>query len=472
MFLDEVKVNVKPIFINYVPGAIGPIKDGILPKEIAKKSIDEKKNIFKQLKGVNLLESYLIESEEGILKVGGELTKDVDFVLTQRVGPAYYEGWRHTTPTEVRIGEYNVPLLSLATNVWDFFGLEVVSALTASGKKAYYGPSIEKMNKYLRIQQIKKALSKSKLLIFENFESTPDRIQLMTKFYDPVLIKEKTGIEIGYYPTEQLREAIKEISDEEGEKVANVWFNGATSVRTLYRENELDKKYRIDLGKLDLVIRKAIKTQKATAIAGCISDVTPGHAPACLTLTWLKDEGIPAACQADITAALPMIMLMFIAEAPADMGNILINTGAEHMMDWEVPNPDGNTICISHSVVPRKMKGFDSKPDEYEICGTHCSTCFGANHVTHIETGGMATIARMGPKCEKLLLTKGKVTKSIFTPAQGNRQVTYIDLGKNISGFLEKYAPNLGEHLTWVFGDHVEEMSLLCKELGIEPVIF
>lgn len=473
MFLNEVKVNVKPIFINYIPDQV-PAGPSVLPEEIAKKSIDEKMNIFKRLKGVNLLESYVVESEEDILKVGGELAKDVDFVLTQQVGPVYHSGWRTSFPTEIRIGEYNVPLLKLATNVWDFEYLEVVMALRASGEKAYYGPSIEKMNKYLRIQQIKKALSKSKLLIFE---STPDRIQLMTKFYDSVLIKERTGIEIAYYPPEKLREAIKEISDEEGEKVANDWFNGATSVRTLYRENELDKKYRINLGKLDIAIREAIKTQKATAVAGCGgpgSALSPDRAPPCLTFTWLKDEGIPAVCQADISNALPMIMLMFVAEAPADMGNIYINTGAEHMMDLEVPNPDANTVILGHSVTPRKMKGFDSTPNEYEIIGTHCDTCFGANHVTHteIEPGQMATLARMGPKCEKLLLIKGKVTKSGFTPQQGNRQVTYFDLGKSISDFLEENISYLGEHLTWVFGDHVEEMSSLCKELGIEPVIF
>ncbi len=470
MFLNEVKLNVKPIFVNYFP------RRPRLPEEIIKKSIDEKMSIFKQLKGVNLLESYVIESEEDILEVREELTKDVDFVLTQQVGPVYYDkatveaqdGWRTSLPTEIRIGEYNVPLLKLALNVWDFEYLEVVAALRASGIKAYYGPSLDKMNKYLRIQQIKKALSKSKLLIFAG---TPNRIQLMTKFCDPVLVQEKTGIEIEYYPTQHLRETIKDISDEEGEKVADEWFSGATSVRTLYRKDELDKKYRINLGKLDIAIKNTIRTRKATAIAGCINDALPDHAPACISLTWLKDEGIPAVCQADISNAIPMIMLMFVAEAPADMGNLNINTGAEHMMDLEVPNPDANTIVLAHSVTPRKMKGFDSTPDEYEIIGTHCSTCFGANHVTHIKTGGIATLARMGPKCEKLLLLKGKVTKSGFTPQQGNRQVTYFDLGKNASNFLEEYVSYLGEHLTWVFGDHVEEMSLLCKELGIEPVI-
>ena len=136
MFLNEVKLNVKPIFVNYFP------RRPRLPEEIIKKSIDEKMSIFKQLKGVNLLESYVIESEEDILKVREELTKDVDFVLTQQVGPEYLHGWRVTSLTEIRIGEYNVPLLKLATNVWDFDFLETVAALRASGIKAYYGPSL------------------------------------------------------------------------------------------------------------------------------------------------------------------------------------------------------------------------------------------------------------------------------------------------------------------------------------------
>jgi len=475
MFLEDVKLNVKPVFINYSPVLTGQARS-VLPEEIVKKSIDEKMNIFSKLKGVNILESYLVESEEDILKLGGELTQDVDFIITQMVGSVYHDGWRHSIPTEVRVGSnYNVPLLKLATNVWDFLGLEVVAALRSLGKKAYYAPSIEQMNKYLRIQRIKKALSKSKLLIFGRVNNRICRIteSVMTNIYDPVLIKEKTGIEVEYYPIEQLREDLKEISDAEAEKVADNWFKGATSVKTLFRKNELDKKYQINLGKLDIAIRKAIETRKATAVAGCEAGMAlwPDEAPPCLTFTWLKDEGIPAACEADINAALPMIMLMFVAEAPADMGNILINTGAEHMMDFEVPNPDDNTIAITHSVVPRKMKGFDTKPCEYEIIGTHCSTCYGANHVSNIDIGEMVTMSRMSPNADKMLLVKGRITNSVMTPAQGNRQVVYIDIGKSAANFLEEYASDFGNHLTYVFGDHIEETSLLCKELGIEPVI-
>lgn len=475
MFLNEVSLNVKPVFVNFSPFTTGTAPK-VLPKEIVEKSVNEKMNIFSKLKGINLLEPYLVESEEDIINLGGELTKEVDFIIIQTVGSIYYDGWRLSVPTEARIGDYDVPLLKLATNVWDFESLEVVAALRSRGKKAYYGPSIEKMNKYLRIQQIKKALTKSKLLIFGGVHNRICRISesIMTNIYDPVLIKEKTGIEVEYYPIELLKEDIKEISDVEAKKVADNWLNGAISVRPLFRKDEVDEKWIINLAKLDIAIRRAIETQKATAVAGCEASMAllPNEATPCMTFTWLKDEGIPAVCEADINAGIPMIMLMYIAEAPADMGNILINTGAEHMMDFEVPNPDENTIAITHSVVPRKMKGFDTKPCEYEIIGTHCSTCYGANHVSKIDIGEMATISRMSPNADKILLAKGRVTNSVFTPAEGNRQVVYIDLGKSASNFLEEYASNFGNHLTYVFGDHIEETSKLCKELGIEPVIF
>ena len=489
MFLDEVKLNVQPIYINFEVGNFPGdyIKTQTVPKEIYEKTIAEKTAVFNQLKGINLLKPIVVESEKEVMALSGKMSRDIDFILTTVAGPrgigGKYGGHRHIMSTELLISDtLKLPLIMLATDIWDCFCMETSGAIRERGGKAYFAPTIEQMNKFLKIQQVKKAMAKSKILNFNNVNryTTPlDRNTHVTSPYDPRMIKEMTGIDVEYYPISTLAEDVKGISDAQGKKAADAYFKGATSVKTLYTPDEHDEKYRVNFGKLDTAIRNAIKNKGATAMAGCCDLATaPIYAPACLTLTWLKDEGIPSFCEADLGTGIPMIMLHFLANEPADMGNVCINAvGVKNMMEFEVPNPDKNTLTVNHCVTPRKLKGYDKPADTYEIIGGFLPAYYGnigaggITHVAHIQTGVTVTLARISANANKMLLAKGTLKKSGFTPATGNRQISYIDIGMDTNVFWEKFQSNFGNHLCFVYGDHVEEMAGLCKELGIEPMI-
>ena len=481
MFLNEVSLNVKPVFVNYSPICTADALT-VLPKEDAKKSAEELMKVFNTLKGVNLLDPIMIESREDIENLGKKLRNDVDFILPHMVGPLYDEkegrmGWRHSMATELELGDYNIPILKIAITVWDFAGLEVIAALRARGKKGYYSPTVEQMNKFLKVQRVKKALSKSRLLVFGRVHSrcVPLQESTISNIIDPLLIKDKTGIDVIYWPVEMVREDLKKVSEKEAEKIADKWIKEAEEVKPLFRKDEVDYKYIVNLAKLDIVIRNTMKMNSATAVANCeVAGALDPDAPPCITFTFLKEEGFPAVCEGDMNVAIPMIMLHYVANAPADMGNVLVNI-EENMGDFKVPNPENDhTIIITHSVTPRNTGGYGSPCSGYKILGTHCSTCYGANTYVELPANQIVTLSRMNPNADRLLLIKGKILKSMVTHAEGNREVVYIEMdkGKKANDYMEKVAPDFGNHLTYVFGDHIEEMSKLCNELGIEPVVF
>ena len=476
MWWNEVKLEIQPVFVNFsmvVTSSSGlePVK---LPKAEADSFVSKTMETLSSLEGVNLLDPYVMTSEEDYKLLEAKLTRKVDFLLPEIAGPVYYKSWRHTLPLELRLGDFDVPILKVGLCVWDFLGIDLVAALRSRGKEAYFAPTPERLNKILRIKRIKKALSQTKVLVYGAVRTPyiPIGESIASNIYDPALIKEKLGVEIEYYPVERLREVVKEISQKEAEKVADKWSKEAEEVKTLFRDDELDRKYLVNVGKLDLAIRKTIKMAGANAVAGCEAGmaVTPDAVP-CMTFIWLKDEGVPAVCEADMNVAFPMLMLTYLSNKPADMGNILVPTGAEHMEDFEVPNPDENTIIITHSIVPRKMEGFDTAPCKYKIIGTHCSTCYGPNTYVELKSDQVVTISRMDPKINRLMLAKGTIKRSVLTPAEGNRECVYIDLGRKVVDFLEA-AADFGNHFVYVYGDYIEEMSELSRELGIEPVIF
>ncbi len=476
MWWNDVKLNVQPIFVNYSPCVTGEALNSLSKAEVDASMKEKMEKIQSSLKYVNILEPLLVESEEDIQSIKGKLTKDVDFLLPTIAGHLYKDGWRHSLPTELRLGDFDIPVLKLAMSVWDFLGLELVAALRDRGKKAYYAATPEIMNNTLKTQQVKKAMSLSKCLIFGNVQNRLVTIQegIAGNIYDPILVKEKLGIEIEYWTTDQLAKCIeKHVSLKDAEKIADDWLNGAVSVRHVFRKDEVDRKYIVNLARLHLGMKKALELTKSTALAGCGASafaISP-EAPPCLPFTWLKDEGIPAGCEADMNATLAMIMMQYTADAPVDMGNILQPIGASRMADFDVPDPlNDTTLQITHSVTPRKFKGYCSKAVSYELIGTHCSTCYGTNHYVELEEGCPATVARFSPRAKKLMLCKGIITGSEITPAEGNREVAYIDIGRNAAEFMSELA-NYGNHLAYVYGDHINKLCELCNELGVEPDI-
>jgi len=477
----NIRLNILPIFIDYMlDGGVPelppelPAPRGYSAEEVEEfiKNTMEMLNLSLDRSTANLLDAYLIRSDEDFYNIREQLTDEVDYLLPIQVGHEYRAGWRDVAPVTVRLGEFGKPIICVSLSVWGFdTALQPVSTLRAAGREAYFAVDVDDLNRLLRILRVKKALSKTKIVAFGPIPQVNigTNTVLSNTIYDPAVLKKKFGLELEYWPHQRMHSVVESIPVSKAEEVADRWIKDATEVRHLYREGEVDRKYIIMQARLYLALKKLVEEKGVDAFAGCEPDpfVFPAPSPACFTYIKLKDEGVPCICEADLNAGIAMIMLMYISGKPADMGNLLIPTGKPDMEDFRVPNPDENTIIITHSVTPLRPDGFDTPPNPYIICGTHCDTCWSFNTYTELRSGQEVTIARLSWQGDKLLISEGKIICSRLTPAQGNRECVYIEVPDRMKLF--HMLADYGNHLTYVYGNYSKELGELCKILGIKP---
>jgi L-fucose isomerase-like protein len=207
----------------------------------------------------------------------------------------------------------------------------------------------------------------------------------------------------------------------------------------------------INAARLFLAMSDILAHRKANAMAiNCVELTALELPPPCYAMTRLRDEGIHAACEADVSALLTMMMLGYVADGPAFMGNIV---GA---------NPQSNVLMISHCVVPTRMAGFSQPPRPYTLRNYH-----GGHGVTaHVELdmGQEVTIARLARNMDKIMLLRGELVDCRDTTTC---RTTISARVNDVRSFVRCA---LGNHHAVVYGNHVGEIKALSDALGISAV--
>ena len=205
----------------------------------------------------------------------------------------------------------------------------------------------------------------------------------------------------------------------------------------------------------------------------------------CLTHSLLGEEGIPSACEYDLSAALSMMLLSSFMHAPAYMGNTTHNpsqwkdTGvALHRMMHDIgdteykarilKDPD-NTIFVWHAVPRRNMGGFGQPFAPYSI-RPFASSGFGATirYDFNRDIGQTVTMARIDPSCSKLFTAKAQVVAGRGYEDHGCSEGVFLRVKDGRDFFSKQIC--FGNHIPLVYGDCVEKVALLGKVLGLEVV--
>jgi len=163
-------------------------------------------------------------------------------------------------------------------------------------------------------------------------------------------IKEKLGMEVEYVKSTDVIERWENVEEQKAKTVAEKWSMGAEKVIEP-KEDDL-----IAVARLYLLMKNLLEERDAQAITMGYGD-NPLPVP-CFAYTNLRDEGMPAACEADIISLLLMIILHHLTGKPSFMGNLFVD-------------PNDRTIMLSHCVAPRKMRGYDTPPVPYVLRDQH-----------------------------------------------------------------------------------------------------
>ncbi|MGA2767638.1 MAG: hypothetical protein ABSF24_04910 [Candidatus Bathyarchaeia archaeon] len=175
----------------------------------------------------------------------------------------------------------------------------------------------------------------------------------------------------------------------------------------------------------------------------------------CVAYANLRDEGIPAACEADINSLLSMTIMHYIAEKPSFMGNMFID-------------PADKNLIISHCVCPRKMQGYKTRPAPHMLRPYHTEKFTGSlTAFVKTKKGQEITLWRLSGDLKNMLITKGIIVDSVEHKGE-----TYCraKIEVRINNARELVHKTFGNHHMIVYGDYTEQLRKLNEILGITTI--
>ncbi len=249
---------------------------------------------------------------------------------------------------------------------------------------------------------------------------------------------------------EELMSTYFSVSDEEAKVIANDILRDCYWVREGVSLEDLIKAV-----KIYIALKKLLSKYNAEALAvNCFTimlknlnllPVTP-----CVAVSLLNDEGIPTACEADLSSLLIQVVFKYLAGRPAWISDPVI--------DFR-----DSSVIYAHCTAPTKMKGFNEKSEPYAL-DTHDESGKPVVIRTKMSLEQVITVTQISPNFSKLYL---HVNKIIDTPLVDLACRTKIKtLVKNAMKWLWYYKQPL--HRVVAYGDWSYELSMLSKLMRLE----
>lgn len=252
---------------------------------------------------------------------------------------------------------------------------------------------------------------------------------------------------INYMSFETFQEKLEEksLDDSEIVKVKDKFLNNAENV-----SEEIDEEISLRSARVYVVLKEIIEENGYDAItANCLSGILDlVETTPCIAFQRLRDEGIPAVCEADIPQLVTTILLRYISDKPTFINDPVIV-------------PDDNRVVVAHCTAPTKMAGFDVEAEKYDAV-LHHETKLGLAPSVKFSEGQKVTLAGVSHDFRKMIATDGKITRNTdyhICISQAEVEV------KNAQYLLDNFR---GFHWVMVYGDWMEELKKACDLLNIE----
>jgi L-fucose isomerase-like protein len=304
--------------------------------------------------------------------------------------------------------------------------------------------------KRVDLLSVRNRLRGSKLLILGAYRCAD-------KLPDPELVERKLGVEYLSVSSEEFMAELERVDAANATGVAKGWVDNALSVDEPSAEE-------VHEGARDyLAMQQLVERLGADAVSvGCLEIMyARGRSPFCFALASLRDQGWPAGCEADAGATLTMMILDYLADRPAYMGNLV------HV------DPETNRIAVSHGCSPARVRGRDQEPKPYRLVHSHSIPPFSrdlehgagvTSYVDYGDAGQVVTLARLSADLEGIFAARGKIVECRDTIC--DRTTLTVE----VADAREYFAKATGNHQVVIYGDYVEELRELCPLLGMELI--
>jgi len=176
----------------------------------------------------------------------------------------------------------------------------------------------------------------------------------------------------------------------------------------------------------------------------------------CIAWSKMNDDGIPAACEADLGAVASQVIVQYLFDRPGFQQDPVAETAREALIG-------------AHCSCPTRLHGFNKPPEPYDILPHHGAR--DATKRTLWKVGQRVTVvdvmlgsAKAKPK---MLISAGEVLDNVSAPPAGGCVVSVMIK-------LDKVTDTLaypGFHQLFLYGDFKRELRDFCRLIDVEPMV-
>ncbi|MBQ7446252.1 MAG: hypothetical protein IJS71_10035 [Clostridia bacterium] len=229
-------------------------------------------------------------------------------------------------------------------------------------------------------------------------------------------------------------------------------------IRKLAKNDRIPKEYSAAAcEKTERVYEKLIKDYDVNAFTvNCLESTvhTSCHTTSCYALSKLNDLGVVAACEADATTLMDMLITSYASGEPAFMLNPYLF-------------PMDNKLFVSHCTSPTKRSFSNDEKDEFNAYAYFEMRTLPCGLQILKQPGPVTVTGISHDKLDKMVIVRGNLIRNTAFPSCRTQVVIDLTEG-SIKDLAEHYE---GRHWALVYGDQSEKIARANDMLGIESII-
>ena len=350
--------------------------------------------------------------------------------------------------TATRIAEYindlDIPVIIIPTSP-DLIMLDadVVARLRRKGINALFANTESHALELIKTVAAPRILEGKKAIIFGRpFDSSSVPAHYLNADY----IYKHTGVRLEYRPISELKPLFATANEAEAGKEMERWKREASKIVEPTDASILES------SKMYVALRSFIEKEGLDGISiDCLSFSFSENPPVplpCLAYTRLRDEGITAACEADVCMLISSLFLQEISKRPSFLFNVS-----------EVNAEKSHTI-LRHCVAPTKLMGADAGQLPFILRDYHG---FGRDVVPEVQfpVGENVTIGGFSKDLKEFVLWPGTIQPGVhdmerpsFANVPEDAPARMKNMRRYCSNRVEVKISNVNRFLQSIFGIH------------------
>ena len=279
-------------------------------------------------------------------------------------------------------------------------------------------------------------------------------------------IYKRTGVRIEHRPIDDLKRLIKDVDEAASRKEMERWKKGASKIIEVTDEMILHS------SRMYILLRSLVDQGGLSAVSvDCLSfSFGPDTAIPlpCLAFTRLRDEGVTAACEADVCMMLSSMLLQEISRRPSFQSNV------------SSVNLQTSSTILRHCVAPTKIYGDDASQQPYILRDYHGMGKGGTPEIEY-PVGLDVTIGGFSKDLKDFVIWPGRIQAGIddrATPSFKNAPPEMRKMRKyctnmaevkikDVHGFFKSIA---GIHHNMVAGSYGKEISDALVRMNVNVI--